>query len=74
MRSLTVLDNEGILLAKRLITMKLSNTSPDVIVNHAIESRDHLLGATIFLLSIAARAVRDLDTWQEALMEEENGI
>jgi hypothetical protein len=54
--------------------MKLANETPEVIVDHAIESREHLLGATMFLLSIAARAVRDLDTWQEALMEEDNGI
>jgi hypothetical protein len=74
LRSLNVLDDNGKLLAKRLVTMKLSNAEPEAIVTHAMDSRDELLGACMFLLSIAARAVGSLETWQEALKEEENGI
>jgi hypothetical protein len=71
---MNVLDDGGKLLAKRLMTMKLANEEPRVIVTHATQSRDDLLGACMFLLSIAARAVGDLDTWQEVLKEEDNGI
>ena len=70
MRNWNVLEDEGTNLAKRLVTMKLLNESPEVIVDHAIEHRDHLLGATLYLLGMASVMVPSPEIWQEVLREE----
>lgn len=75
MQDLNVLDDEGVQLAIRLLTMRLSNEQPEAIVDHAIEGNDHLLEAVMFLLGIAARSIESAERWREVLLEEEqNGI
>lgn len=68
---------EGELLAQRLLTMRLGNRDPASIVDHAIENKDHLLEATIYLVALASRFIGSEEVWRETLVqiqEDKNGF
>lgn len=63
--------NEGVELAKRLVTMKLTDFTPDQMVEEIIDSQEHAPQAIMFLASLAAKKL-SLEVWQESLLKEQS--
>lgn len=73
MRSSNVLEDEGVILAQRLITMKLTDFTADDIVAEIIDNKEFAVNALMYLVSLASKNVT-LEVWQKVLLEEQNGI
>ena len=73
MLSKSALDNEGVLLAQRLVTMRLTDFTPDEILQEILDNKEHAASALMFLATLASRKVT-LETWQESLLGEQHGI
>jgi len=70
------LEDEGVLLAKRLVTMKLHDFTDDELVTEIVgivKDKWTAASALMFLVSLASRPINP-EEWERAIMEEENGI
>jgi len=67
--------DEGIDLARRMITMRLSSDDPNPVVDEIYDNQEYAVTTALYLLGMLAEFL-DLETWQKSRieMEKRNGI